>query len=75
MHFGGISIILIMLIVICFVGAELIERSFFLIPAVFATILSLYLLWGLYRLRTPCPFCFATHVVVLLFLILTWKTP
>ncbi len=75
MHFGGISIILIMLIVICFVGAELIERSFFLIPAVFAMILSLYLLWGLYRLRTPCPFCFATHAVVLLFLILTWKTP
>ncbi len=29
MHFGGISIILIMLIVICFDGAELIERSFF----------------------------------------------
>ena len=63
-----------MLIVIGFSGAGLIDRSFLLIPALFAMILSLYLLWGLYRLRTPCPVCFATHTVNLLILILAGRT-
>ena len=57
-----------MLIVIGFSGAELIDRSLLLIPSLFAMILSLYLLWGLYRLRTPCPVCFATHTVNFLIL-------
>ena len=55
-------------------GAELIDRSLLLIPVLFAMILSLYLLWGLYRLRTLCPACFATHTVNFLILILAWRT-
>ena len=62
------------LIVIGFSGAELIDRSLLLIPALFAMMLSLYLLWGLYRLRTPCPVCFATHTVNFLILILAGGT-
>ncbi len=41
-----------------------------------AMIISLYLLWGLYRLRTACPVCFATHAVNLLILItvVVWRS-
>ena len=63
-----------MLIVIGFSGAELIDRSLLLISALFAMFLSLYLLWGLFRLRTSCPVCFATHTVNFLILILAGRT-
>ena len=63
-----------MLIVIGFSGGELIDRSLLLIPSLFAMMLSLYLLWGLYRFRTPCPVCFATHTVNFLILILAGRT-
>ena len=62
------------LIVIGFSGAELINRSLLLFPALLAMILSLYLLWGLYRLRTPCSVCFATHTINFLTLILAGRT-
>jgi len=62
------------LIVIGFSGTELIDRSLLLIPALFAMILSLFLLRGLYRLRTPCLVCFATHTVNFLILILVGRT-
>ena len=63
-----------MLIVIGFSGGELIDRSLLLIPSLFAMMLSLYFLWGLYRFRTPCPVCFATHTVNFLILILAGET-
>ena len=63
-----------MLIVICFSGGQLIDKSLLLIPALFAMMLSLYLLWGLYRLRTSCSVCFATHTVNFLILILAGET-
>ena len=63
-----------MLIVIGFSGGELIDRSLLLIPSLFAMMLSLYLLWGLYRFRTLCPVCFATHTVNFLILILAGET-
>ena len=63
-----------MLIVIGFSGGELIDKSLLLIPALFAMMLSLYLLWGLYRFRTSCSVCFARHTVNFLILILAGGT-
>lgn len=37
--------------------------AFLIIPATIAFLSSLYLLWGLYKLKTVCKVCLAVHVV------------
>lgn len=60
-------LILVLLISVAF--GKLASASLLILGA-FSLTMSFYLVWGLYRLRTPCPVCFATHAINLLFLIL-----
>lgn len=65
-----------LILVIAFTGLGIVDIELFIGLTFIAMIISLYLLWGLYILRTACPVCFVTHCVNLLILVtaISWRS-
>ena len=57
------------------VVTDLLDIFTLVVLASFASMLSLYLLWGLYRLRARCTICFATHIsnFLILMTVINWE--
>lgn len=65
-----------LILVIAATAFDAVDVSILVALASLAILISLYLLWGLYRLRAACPVCFATHAVnlLILFTVIGWRS-